>query len=384
MTALVRQLALRSQYRRFAVWAILWLIPLGLSPLHLDLFREFLLFSIFALSLSLLWGQTGLLSFGHAAFFGLGGYAYAILTTRTTFLGVTYIGLLLALVVPALVASILGYFLFYGGVRGPYFAIVTMAIAIIFEQIAINWVSLTNGQNGIFGIRSLTLGIPGVWEYPIVSGVAQAYLALIAITLLYRVVKQIASSNFGLVLLTIRDNERRAEFLGFDTARYCVIVFTLSAGLAGLAGALYAATATFISPSLLGVLFSTQALIWVAVGGRGMLAGAIIGTFMVKTLEFYISSWQSQLWPLILGVLFLAVVFVFPDGLAPRLSRWWDLVRTGVWERVAARYGTQPQTTLAEKTFHDQEQGGAYERKAAPHLGGTGSTEAIRRPDRNR
>jgi urea transport system permease protein len=384
MIASVHPVTVLRQHQRLAGWTILWLIPWVLSPLHLDLFREFLLFSIFAVSLSLLWGQTGLLSFGHAAFFGLGGYAYAILTTRASFTGAPYLGLLLALLVPALVAGILGYFLFYGGVRGPYFAIVTMAVAIIFEQIAINWVSLTNGQNGIFGIPSLTVGTPGVWEYPIQGGVSQAYLALSAFTVLYLLVKRIVCSNFGLILRTIRDNERRAEFLGFDTALYCVIVFTLAAAVAGLAGALYAATATFVSPSLLGMLFSTQVLIWVAVGGRVTLAGAIIGTFLVKTLEFYISSWQPEIWPIILGILFLAVVSLFPDGLAPHLPTWWDLARARLWRPPELQYGAEQQTIMEAEGSPDQEQGGTYDGEAASPPRGPASAKAVRRRDRDR
>ena len=332
--------------RRLALgpWLVLALLPWVASPLHLDLLRDFMIFGIFAVSVDLLWGRTGLLSFGQAAFFGIGAYAYGILTTHADFSGITYVGLLLALVAPSLLALILGYFMFYGGIRDAYFTIVTIAVAVVLEQIAINWMSLTNGQNGIYGIKEFTISVPGLWEHAVVTEFGKAYVALVALVILYYLVQRIANSPFGQILLAIRDNERRTEFLGFNTALYCVLVFVISAAIAGIAGALYASTATFISPSLLGLGFSTQVLIWVAVGGRATLFGAILGAFVVGASQFYVSSWQPELWPVLIGLLFLVIVFVFPEGLVPYLQRGWLWV-TGapVRQRATHRGGeTEP------------------------------------------
>jgi urea transport system permease protein len=294
--------------------AALVALPQFLSPYNTDFMRDVLIFGIFALSLDLLWGRAGILSFGQSAFFGLGAYAMGLVGTRIVSPNPTYVGLVLGMVVPVLLAVVLGYFLFYGGVRGTYFTILTIAVTLVLQRIAISWVELTGGNNGIFGIASFTLTLPG-WSHTIGSEAGLYYAALAAAVICYLLVRSLASSSFGRVLTAIRDNERRTEFLGFDTAFYSLVTLAISAAIAGLAGALYASMVTFVSPELFGLAFATEVIVWVAVGGRGTLLGAFVGVLVVHTLRDRISTYNATAWPAVLGLFFLLVVFVFPRGI---------------------------------------------------------------------
>lgn len=144
----------------FALAALPWLV----DPFRLSIVAKAISFAIFAMSLDLLWGIAGVFSFGHAAFFGVGAYALGIITKEFSFPGVSYVGLAASIVVPALVALLIGYFMFYGRVSGAYFAIVTLAVSLILTQLATTWVGLTGGHNGLFPVPPLALGIPGVAE----------------------------------------------------------------------------------------------------------------------------------------------------------------------------------------------------------------------------
>jgi urea transport system permease protein len=301
------------------VLAVLVALPRFLSPYNTDFMRDVLIFGIFAISLDLLWGRAGILSFGQSAFFGLGAYAMGIVGTRIDSPNPTYVGLLLGMVVPILLAIVLGYFLFYGGVRGTYFTILTIAVTLVLQRIAISWVELTGGNNGIFGIAGFTLRLPG-WSHTILSENGLYYVALAAAVICYLLVRTLADSSFGRVLTAIRDNERRTEFLGFDTAFYSLVTLAVSAAIAGLAGALYASMVTFVSPELFGLAFATEVIVWVAVGGRGTLIGAFVGVLIVHTLRDRISSYNATAWPAVLGLFFLLVVFVFPRGIVDYLA----------------------------------------------------------------
>jgi urea ABC transporter permease protein UrtC len=302
-----------------AVLAVLVALPRFLSPYTTDFMRDVLIFGVFALSLDLLWGRAGILSFGQSAFFGLGAYAMGLAGTRIVSPNPTYIGVILGMVVPALLAVVLGYFLFYGGVRGTYFTILTIAVTLVLQRIALSWVELTGGNNGIFGILPFTLSLPG-WSHTIASEAGLYYMALAAAVICYLFVRILAASSFGRVLTAIRDNERRTEFLGFDTSLYSLVTLVISAAIAGLAGALYASMVTFVSPELFGLAFATEVIVWVAVGGRGTLVGAFVGVLAVHTLRDQISSYNATAWPAVLGLFFLLVVFVFPRGIVDYLT----------------------------------------------------------------
>ena len=291
----------------------------------LMILRDALVFGLFALALDYLWGRTGLLSFGHAAFFGLGAYAVAITTTTLGIANATLLGLLMGILVPGAVAFVFGYFLIFAGVRGPYFTIMTLALTVIAYHVAIAWVPVTGGDSGITGVKPLSLGL-GPWEYAVVApqvGLWVALGVLLAVTLgLWFALR----GRYGRLLKAIEDNELRARTLGYNTPLHLVAVFTISGMIAGLAGGLYATFSGYVAPDLIALLLSTKVIIWVAIGGRGTLLGPIIGAVVVLQLEREISSIDTSLWPLFMGAFFIAMVFLFPDGIVGLAQRSWRFV----------------------------------------------------------
>lgn len=285
--------------------------PLGVDPYALDTIRDSLIFGLFALSLDFLWGKTGTLSFGHATFFGVGAYVMAVVTIKLR-LNPSYgslAGLVLGMLVAGAIAALVGYFLIFGGVRGPYFTIVTLALTMIAQQIAIGWVDVTGGDSGLIGVPPLTIGPVAFLELPFYY-VVLATSAAVLLGLWW-----VCRGPYGRVLAAIQDNELRAQTLGHNTSLHLLVVFVISAMLAALAGGIYATGTGFVAPDMIGLLLSTEVIVWVAVGGRGTLLGAFIGAFIVTRLQQEISSIDTKLWPLAIGAFFIAMVFLFPDGL---------------------------------------------------------------------
>lgn len=295
---------------------------LAASPAWTDSFglfgtRDLMLFALFAVSLDLFWGRTGILSFGHAAFFGLGAYGMGVATVT---LGIdpaysTLAGLGLGLGLSAAVALGIGYFLIFGGVRGAYFTIITLALAMIAQHIAIGWSSVTGGDSGLIGVPPL-----GIAGYTLFDPIAQFYLVWGVLLTVVLGIWVVLRGRHGLVLKALQDNEIKAQTLGHNTAAYLLTTFVASAVIAALAGAIYATGTGFIAPDMIGLLLSTEVIMWVAVGGRASLLGPIVGTFVIWHLQQQISSWSAQTWPLILGGFFILMVFLFPDGV-PSLVR---------------------------------------------------------------
>jgi urea ABC transporter permease protein UrtC len=295
--------------------AVLAVLPFGLDEYQLSLLGQALAFALFALALDLVWGVAGVLSFGHAAFFGLGAYGFGLLMRDISFAGESYVGLLVAMAAPALLAFVLGYFTFSGRVAISYFAIITLAASLMLEQVAISWTGLTGGTNGLYPVEFITLGIPGLAEFTFNSVTEMYFLALGALVICFAAVVALVRSGLGQALVASEANEQRAELLGYRTRRLKVVALAVSGGLAGLAGALYAPMVGFVNPNLLGVLLSTQALIWVALGGRGTLFGGILGAVLIVFVSDYLSGTFAQVWLLLLGALLLLVVLFRPQGL---------------------------------------------------------------------
>jgi len=304
--------------RREVVWAVLVAVlvaALAVYPSHggyytISLLRDGLIFGMFALALDFFWGKTGELSFGHATFFGLGAYGMAILTIKGGFdPGVApWLGLALGIAVAGLVAAAVGYFLIFGGVRGPYFTVVTLALTVIAKHVAIGWPEMTGGDSGLIGVPPLSLG--GV----VFTGNALYYLALGLVTVAFVSLWWACRGRYGRVLAAIQDHEDRARALGHNTSARILAVFVLSAMLSGLAGALYVTGTGFVTPDMIALILSTEVVMWVAVGGRGSLLGPIIGAFIVIRLQQEVSSIDTKLWPLVMGGFFIAMVFLFPRG----------------------------------------------------------------------
>ena len=295
-------------------------LPLIAGTYYTELVSQALIFGIFAMSLDLMWGYAGVLNFGHAAYFGLGGYLVALLAREVRSVDPGYLGYVLAVLVPVALAGALGYFLFYSHVTGVYFTIITLVVTMIFQLIVSDWYWL-GGMNGLLGVPGFALRLwPGTsWE---LGSETQVYYALLVVSALcYLFCRFVVRSPFGLVIAAIKDNPERTEFFGYDTAYLTTIMFMISAGLAGFSGALYAHFSGFVSPPLFGLNFSTDVIVWVAVGGRGTLVGAFVGAVLVNLLKAIISDFLEVLWLLIVGVFFIVTVFFFPDGIVGTLRK---------------------------------------------------------------
>lgn len=299
------------------LFAVIMLVTLALMPFlvsgyTLTSYRDIILFGVFALSLDIFWGRTGILSFGHATFFGIGAYGMAIVSTRFGLdpQWVSLVGLLAGVAMASLVALLVGYFMLYGGVRGAYFTIVTLALTIIANQIAIGWSDVTGGDSGLIGVPPFA-----IFGYSFGDTNASFYLALGILSVCLLTSLRIMHGRLGLILTAIQDNEVKVRTLGYRTQFILLMTFVVSAAMASLAGAIYATGTGFVAPDLIALSLSTEVIIWVAVGGSGTLTGAIVGTFIVWQLQQKISSYSTEAWPLFIGTFFILLVLVFPKGL---------------------------------------------------------------------
>jgi urea transport system permease protein len=314
------------------------------SDFTLNLFGKFLAYAILALGIDLLWGYTGVLSLGHGVFFGLGAYAMGMhlmleigtksvyqnalpdfmvwnrVTELPLFWRPFYSGaftVLAVAAVPAAVALIFGYLTFRSRIRGVYFSIITQALALtawlMFNRNTMN-LGGTNGLSGFKTVFGFTLNSAATQRGLYVATV----LALIGSFLLCR---WITRSPAGKVLVAIRDSENRVLFSGYSPAAFKLFVYVVSAFLAGVAGALYVPQVGIITPAKMGVLPSIEMIIWVAVGGRGTLVGAVLGAIGVNWLQSFLTSNYPDLWLLVLGSLFVGVVLFFPDGVVGGVRR---------------------------------------------------------------
>ncbi|MCW5773335.1 MAG: branched-chain amino acid ABC transporter permease [Rhodospirillaceae bacterium] len=288
--------------------------------------------AIAALSLAFVWGYGGILSFGQSAFFGLGGYAYALAVIN---LGESTVPLLLGIVVPMLFAALLGSFMIYGRISDVYLAVITLTVSLIINKL----LDGTSGPEYVIGKARLGghNGIPGLppINWPGDSGAQLDYaetfqLALGALVLVYLGLRLLLASEFGRALVAIRENELRAELLGYDSRRYKLIAFVIGAGIAGLAGVLFASWGSFIGPSVFGIAFAAQIIIWLLVGGLGTLGGAVIGTVLIQYLTTWLGQTKSlpaalglsKIDPsLVLGAVLILFVLLVPSGLLPTAQK---------------------------------------------------------------
>ena len=299
----------------------LYAAPLFIGVYSASLFRDAMLFGLMALGLDYLWGKTGVLSFGHATFFGAGAYGAAIVSTK---LGLDpalggWLGLLAGVALAASLALIIGYFLIYGGVRGSYFTIVTLALGVIAKLIVLGASGLTGGDAGLLGIPALQFPTPSGLQ-PL-SDIGQYWFVISVVCGVTFAVWWACSGRYGTLLKSIQDNERRAQALGYNTSAHLLAVFVGSAAIAALGGALYASTVGVVATDSIDLTLSTQAIIFVAIGGRGTLFGPVLAAVAVFWLEQEISSINAQLWPLFMGGLFILAVFAFPDGVLKWVER---------------------------------------------------------------
>ena len=304
--------------RGLALLAALASVPLWLeNPYHLHVLIMAGIFSVLALSLNLLLGYAGQLSLGHAAFFGLGAYATALCTVK---LGWSpWAGLAAALAVSGLAGWAVGRLALR--IRGAYFVLLTVSFAGVISLVSVNWMELTNGPLGIPDIPALALALPGGGEWPLRRKPAFYGAMLAAAALSYLVCARLVRSRVGRALVALRENETLAESVGIDATHYLVLAAVVSAAMAGLGGWLYAHYTRFVSPEVFLFSYTVTMVIMVVAGGKGTLAGPVVGAVLFTALPEALreaTSWQWQM--LAYGVILMLVLYFLPRGIVPALA----------------------------------------------------------------
>ena len=319
--------------------------PFHLSSYFIALFGKYLCFAILALAIDLIWGYCGILSLGHGAFFALGGYAMGMYLMRQIgsrgvygnpilpdfMVFLNYPGLpwywygfdmfwfaaLMVLLVPGLLAFVFGWFAFRSRVTGVYLSIITQAMTYALLLAFFRNDFGFGGNNGLTDFKDI-LGFNVQADG---TRAALFILSCLALIIAFVICRAVVTSKLGKVLIAIRDAESRTRFLGYRVESYKLFVFTLSACMAGVAGALYVPQVGIINPGEFSPGNSIEAVIWVAVGGRGTLVGAVLGAFSVNALKTWLTTVAPDLWLFALGGLFVAVTLFLPRGLIGLVSK---------------------------------------------------------------
>ncbi|GAB7388387.1 urea ABC transporter permease subunit UrtC [Bacillaceae bacterium] len=314
------------------------LAPLFLSDFRLSLLGKFLALAIAAIGIDLLWGFTGILSLGHGVFFGLGAYGMAMYLKLEASGGqlpdfMSWSGLMelpwfwqpfanplfalaAALGIPMALAALLGYLTFRNRIKGVFFSILSQAVVMIVVTLFIGQQAYTGGTNGITNFKTFfgfSLSSPKMQTF-------LYYLTFAVLVAVYAACRRLAASRTGKILVAIRDGENRVRFSGYNPTVYKVFVYTLSAGLAALAGILFVLQVGIISPAMMGIIPSIEMVLWVAVGGRGTLSGAVLGALLTNGAKSFISEWFPDFWLYFLGALFVIVVLFLPQGIVGLLN----------------------------------------------------------------
>jgi urea transport system permease protein len=315
----------------------------------LPLFTRYMALALFALSVDLIWGYTGLMSLGQGLFFGAGVYAvgyslmfqkacadadmplvqqvnmprFPLLSSLPDWVGYLvhiWLAIPLAVIVPVIVATLFGYATFQRRIKGVYFSLITQALLLAFFTLTDSNLPYTGGRVGMPYLPRLKLFDH---EFQMVD---QYYLTVGMLSICFLISLALVRSKFGKVLTAIRDSEYRVLALGYNTAMYKTFIFAYAAALAGIAGALYVSSLRTAGPDVMQPAFSIEILILVAVGGRGTLFGAIIGAVLVNLGKTIINDQFATYWPVMLGLLFVVVTLFLPNGILGGLrsiSRRW-------------------------------------------------------------
>jgi len=312
--------------------------PLVLEDQYLLILGKFCCYAMVALAVDLVWGFAGILSLGHALFFSLGGYAMGMYLLRSVGKGGVYksdlpdfmvfldwkelpwfwygfdmfsFAVLMSVLVPAALGLVFGYFAFRSRIKGVYFSIITQALTFAAMLLFFRNETGFGGNNGLTDFKTL-------YGYSLRDPATMGFLfslSVLALALAYIACRYLTVSKFGAVLTAIRDDEPKARFSGYNTLSYKWFAWTFSAALAGVAGALYVPQVGIINPSEMEPSGSIEAVIWVAVGGRGTLAGPILGAFLVNGAKSFFTAVAPDYWLFFLGFLFVLVTLFLPQGL---------------------------------------------------------------------
>ncbi len=325
----------------FIVLAILLLgvLPNVLDPFRLNLVSKYLVFAVVGVGIVLLWGYAGILSLGQGIFFGLGGYLMAmflkleasapelpdfmvwssteVLPWWWEFYHSLTFTVLSILILPSVLAFVLSYAVFRKRVSGVYFAIITLALALTMTVLLVGQQGYTGGANGITDFRTLA-------GMSIISEEGKRVLYFVQVLFLFAVMAIatfIVKSRVGKILIAIRDREDRVRFSGYDTALFKAFIFTVGALFASIGGALYSVQVGLITPTLIGAVASIELVIYVAVGGRMSIIGAVYGALLVGWSKSIISENFPTVWLFFIGGLFIVITMFLPSGLAGLFSR---------------------------------------------------------------
>lgn len=298
------------------VLALLVAAPLVLPEFWRRFVTEILIWGLLAMSSDILIGYTGMVSFGHSAFFGLGMYgaAAALLAVRPANL---WLALLSGLVAAAVVAVFVAYFA--TRLRDIYFAITTLVFSQIFYVIIFTWTDVTGGENGLNFARP-ALSIPGLFSIPFTTETLH-WFVLGVVTVSYLILRRITQSPFGMVLQAIRENEPRTRAIGYRVERYKIVAVMLSGLFAGLAGILYAFQNKFAAPDFVFFLVSGETVIFNVMGGMGTLVGPVAGAAFFLLLREGFSRFFTEYYLIPVGLIFTAMVIFMPQGLLGFLRR---------------------------------------------------------------
>ncbi len=302
---------------------LVWLMPMLISTYTLTVL---IIYGMLGLSLGLIWGFGGILCFGQAAFFGLGAYSYAIAAIN---FGESTLPMILAVLVPAVVAALLGALMFYGRLTDVYLGVITLVVTLILfkfvnstagPQYVIGKARL-GGFNGIPGFQ--TLNVPGRPE-AYIWGDAYFYVCAVLLALVFVLVTALLRSSFGRVAVGIRENETRMSLMGYDVRARKTILFAIGAAIAGLAGALFANWGEIVTPSLFSLGQSAEIIIWCIVGGLGTRLGPILGAAGLAYLKFLLGQQSLVDNTLITGLILVLFVLFLPRGIVPAVSDLWQ------------------------------------------------------------
>lgn len=316
----------RSTIAGIVIVLALVAVPLVFSADVANTLGRVLAMALLAVSLDLLVGVSGMPSLGHAAPFGVGAYTAALFTRDIE--AFAPVPLLAAIVAGGVLAFVTGIFMVR--TKGTYFLMLTLAVAELAHVLAQQWESLTGGTNGLYGIPSITL-VPG-GEPVTIAGIRYWWLLLVFL-IGFAVVWWTARSTFGRSLRGLRDNEERMSSIGYNTFRLKLTVYSIAGAVGGAAGAMWVAQVRFVSPADLAFDVSAMALLAVVVGGRGSLWGAVLGAALVTTVRDDIGALLGGRGPLLLGLVFIAVVYLLPRGFAG--TPWRRLLDRGAKEETA-------------------------------------------------
>jgi branched-chain amino acid transport system permease protein len=334
----------RDRSRGLAVLGVIGILLVAAGPWVFDtyllnvLIKAFF-FAIVALTVDVLWGYTGYLTFGQSAFFGVGAYAAGLVFTHHGFsVGHAILAFVLAVTVAGAIGAFIGWLSFYRG-ASPFFAtVISLVLPIVLVQALLSGGEWTGSSSGLTGFDTFDLSLEA-WYW--IAGVA-----LIAVAVLAWV---IVRSDGGRVLTAIRDNESRCSFLGINTSIVKIALLVGAAAIAGAAGFGYGTFSGVVAPELTGFVFGTELIIWVALGGRGTLWGPMIGAVLINVATAYLGGSLPFAWQLILGAAFVIVIVLLPQGLVPVLLKPFGLGRQAAFRPQLAERPVQKIDTASDE-----------------------------------